>query len=467
MTSRSTTPWVVGAAAVVVYLAGITPTLGQTLLDSHAFRQTQTAYTAVMFAENGIDLLRPPLPVLGPPGIVPLEFPAFQAAGAVLMDLGLNADLAMRTAGVLSFLGTAALIYALARHLAGTFAAVIALSAFLLNAHGWIYGRASLIEYVAAGAGVAFVWLAAKWFRGDGPSHWAIALGSGILATAVKITTGGFYLLPVLLLRSSDGQWGFRSVKMWSLVILSASSGFLWSVYAQTVRDETPAAAFLSLQNQPAWLFGTVGQRLDLAEWRVPLVALLMLTGSGLIVWAPLAIARARTVAQPAFTIALAALIVVVPVVLFNLYAVHDYYFSAIAPVIALAIGLGADQLRRMRPSKWQRRATVGLVGAWVATIVALIPQWSIVYGTPSEEPRTMRIASFIRDHSSPGEWVIQSGLGWNPSFLYYARRRGIAVPDHEGFQDASALSLGTILADPRFGTEIRCTTAGTCEVVP
>ncbi len=84
-----------------LYVLGVLPSLGQTLLESHAFRQTQTAYTAVLYAERGIDLLRPPLPILGPPGIIPLEFPLFQAGGAILMILGLPADLAMRVTGLL------------------------------------------------------------------------------------------------------------------------------------------------------------------------------------------------------------------------------------------------------------------------------------------------------------------------------------------------------------------------------
>jgi len=456
-------PWLAAVGLIGLYVLGVLPSLGQSLLESHAFRQTQTAYTAVLYAERGIDLLRPPLPVLGPPGIIPLEFPLFQAAGALLMNAGLEADLAMRLTGLLTFVVTAVLVFALARRLLSLGVALVALAAFLFNAHAWVYGRASLIEYLAAGSGVAFLLLAMRWTETARPHHWALALLAGSLATLVKITTGGFYLLPALLLRRSDGRFGFQSPGTWTLVGGAAVVGLGWSAYAQGVRVETPAAAFLSVQNQPAWLFGTLDQRLDLGEWRVPLVAMLMLTGSGLVAWAPLAVLRARAHPRAPFVLALMAAAVAPPLILFNLYAVHDYYFAAVAPLVAIGIGLGASHLVAHRGRRWARRAMVGLAGAWVASVIGLFPSWSIIYGTPPEQERALQIAAFIREHSEPDDWVIQDGLGWNPGFLYYARRQGIAVPDHAGFQDTSTIRLAEILADPTFEVRITCDPTGAC----
>ena len=71
---------VVVAVPLAVYVAlVIAPTLGRPLLERHSFRQTQTALTARIFHEQGIDLLHPKLPVLGAPFEVPFEFPLFQA----------------------------------------------------------------------------------------------------------------------------------------------------------------------------------------------------------------------------------------------------------------------------------------------------------------------------------------------------------------------------------------------------
>jgi len=463
--SIATRPWTWAAGLMGLYVIGVLPSLGQSLLESHAFRQTQTAYTAVLYAERGIDLLRPPLPILGPPGFIPQEFPIFQAGGALLMSAGFGADLAMRLAGLAAFLGTAVAVFALARRLMTPAAALLALAAFVFNAHAWVYGRASLIEYLAAGGGVAFLYFASRWVDTAQGRHWVLALVAGCVATLVKITTGGFYLLPALLLRTREGRWGFQSPAVWAVVGGAAAIGLAWSAYAQGVRAETPASAFLSLQNQPAWLFGTIAQRLDPGEWRLPLVAMLMLTGSGLIVWAPMAVLQARRVTQSTFAVVVLGVAVAIPLVMFNLYVVHDYYYAAIAPLFAIAIGLGVDWLIAHRARAWAKRTMVGLAGAWVATLIGLFGSWSIIYGTPPEEDRALRVSTYIAEHSDPDDWVIQRGMGWNPSFLYYARRQGIAVPDHDGFQDTSTIDLDDILTDPRLGPEITCDLAGSCVV--
>lgn len=458
---------------LAVYCIGVAPSLGQTLVESHAHRQTQTAYTAVLYAEGPIDLLRPPLPILGPPGSIPQEFPIFQALGGLLIRTGLPADLAVRLTGLACFLVAAWLVFLLARRLMAPWASLIALGAFVLNPLAWVYGRASLIEYLAVAGGIGFLYFAIRWMDDGRPTDWAIAGVLGLVGILVKITTGGFLLLPALAWRSPSGRWGFQRAPVWGLVIVAIVAGLAWSAHAQAVREETPASVFLSMQNQIAWFFGTPFQRLDLGSWKVPLVALLALTGSAIVVWAPLAVARARVHRQPAFLLALLGLVVAMPLALFNLYAIHDYYWIAVAPMVALGIGLGSEWLRSHLDRRWVRRTTVGLAGAWVATIIGMAPTWTIIYGTPGEEPAVRQVASFIREHSEPDDWVVFRGWGWNPTFLYYADRRGLAVPGSDpvletgefGTQDISEIDIERITSNRVFGPFITCDHDGNCTV--
>lgn len=456
---------VLGAGMIGVYVLGVLPSLGQSLFETHAQRQTQTAITALLYAEHGIDLLRPPLPVLGPPGILPQEFPLFQAMGAFVIRAGITPDLAMRLVGLASFVACAVILFVLARRLMGRLGATVALAAFLFNAHAWLYGRTALIEYMAVAGALAFLYFTIRWMDGHRPADWAFALLAGLLGILVKITTGGFYLLPVLLWRSPSGRWGFQRVSVWLLIVATVAVGLIWSSYSQAVRNQTPASVFLSLENQYGWFFGTLSERLDLAEWRRPLVAFLMLTGSGVIVWGIVAVKRAAAHPQSRFMIALLALAAAIPLILFNLYAVHDYYYVAVAPLIALGVGMGAEWLAEHRRGRWARRAIVGLAGAWVFTIVGLTGSWSIIYGTPDEQARALQIASFVHDHSTPTDWVVLEGWGWNPAFFYYARRQGLAVPDQSTIQDTSEVDLNRILADPIYGPSITCDRQASCVV--
>jgi 4-amino-4-deoxy-L-arabinose transferase-like glycosyltransferase len=457
---------------IAVYVIGVLPSLGQSLLETHAHRQTQTAYTAVLYAERGVDLLRPPLPILGPPGSVPQEFPLFQAVGAFVIGGGMPADAAMRLVGLASFVACAVLLYLLAQRLMGSVPALVALGAFMFNAHAWVYGRTSLIEYMAAAGGLAFLYFASRWMDEGRTANWVAAAVGGAIGILVKITTGGFYLLPVLLWRSPSGRWGFQRVSVWGLVVVSVAIGAAWSAYSQGVREETPASVFLSMENQFGWFFGTIGMRLDPGAWRVPLVALIALSGFGVALWAPMAVARARAGRQAAFVIGLLSLVVVMPLLLFNLYAIHDYYFVAIAPIVAIGIGLGFEWLREHWAQPRVRRAGVALAGAWVATIFGMSASWSIIYRPPAEEAKAMQIASFVRDNSDPDDWVVLRGWSWNSTFLYYARRQGLAVPQPlpgqgpvVGGQDLSDVDVERILQDPTFGPFIFCDLDGRCEL--
>src|SRR4029077_2158710 len=92
------------------------PTLHQPLLEEgRSFRQTETAYPALIYHQQGINLFAPQLPVLGKPWQVPFEFPVFQALAAVLMNAGFAPDVAVRVVAVLSFMACAVAIWALVR----------------------------------------------------------------------------------------------------------------------------------------------------------------------------------------------------------------------------------------------------------------------------------------------------------------------------------------------------------------
>ena len=102
---------VAGGLAVIGSFAIRIWTIGQPLIEAHSFRQTQTAYTALIYHREGINLLQTPLPVFGPPWVVPFEFPLFQGIAALVMDLGLSTEVALRSTSLFFFVVSAALLW--------------------------------------------------------------------------------------------------------------------------------------------------------------------------------------------------------------------------------------------------------------------------------------------------------------------------------------------------------------------
>ena len=186
--------------------------MSQQLVEEHGFRQTQTAMTAVDFQRYGIDLLHPRVPVFGTRAEVPFEFPLFQAMATVPMNLGLDADMAMRVTAFACFLLTAVLLYGLIRRVGGRVAALASLVAFLFSPFGLLWGRTSLVEYLATAGAVGFARAGIEWRE---RRHWAfvvLAVLAGSVAMLVKITTGVFWILPLVLYTAVKELPGFRRV---------------------------------------------------------------------------------------------------------------------------------------------------------------------------------------------------------------------------------------------------------------
>ena len=193
---------------LVAFVLVVLPTLGQPLLERHGFRQTQTAYTARIYHEQGIDLIHPKLPVLGEPFEVPFEFPLFQAAASVVMDAGVRDDVAMRTTGLLCFLLTALLLYGLVRRVDGRVSAVAALVAFVATPFALLWGRTSMIEYLATAGAVGFAWATIAWREERRPAVGGLALAAGLVGMLVKPTTAVFWILPALAYQPTSGRQG-------------------------------------------------------------------------------------------------------------------------------------------------------------------------------------------------------------------------------------------------------------------
>lgn len=457
------------AAATGLGLLGIAgllklPTLAQPLTENFAWRQTQTAWTARIYHEQGIDLLRPEVPVHGPPWDFGFEFPLFQAVGALLMDLGLPSDLAMRSLGLATFLLTGWLVFGLMRRLAGPVAALAALAAFLFSPFGLLWGRTSLIEYLATAASVGFLWTGIRWLDANRRSDYALALGSGLIALLVKITTGAFYLLPLLLFRPREGLARDRWLPLAVLVVVPALAGRAWIAWTDALKAASPATVFQTSGEMVAFNFGSAEMRWD-PEILAPILAALVvgLAGAGLLLWIPMAAARLRSHPQRRFFVALFVVVILLPpIVLTPLYSTQNYYPAAISPAVAMLVGLGAAWAWERRRAMLGRAGLAGGVALWALSLYLTRDLWLQSYEPVVDRDGSLAAADFIRDRTDPGDWVVVDGRFWDPTVLYYADRRGYMLDPRRGDQP----TVEELMRDERYTLAVSCAYQSSCEVL-
>ena len=421
------------AAVLVAFVLVVVPSLGQPLLERHGFRQTQTAYTARIYHEQGIDLIHPKLPVLGEPFEAPFEFPLFQAAASVVMDTGIRDDVAMRTTGLLCFLLTALLLYGLVRRVDGHVSAAAALVAFVATPFALLWGRTSMIEHLATAGAVGFAWATVAWREERRPAVGGLALAAGLVGMLVKPTTAVFWILPALAYQPKGGRQGDRRREvMWlaALVLVPLGAAVLWTHHADAIKAASPTTAWLTSDALREWTFGTLGQRFASDTWEVILDRLRGLivgyAGIPLLVVAAVALARSP---QRRFWLGIVLAAVLPPLVFTNLYYQHDYYLAAVSPAIAALIGLGVGFAWRLLPTRPLVRGVAIVTGVLLAssTLVLGRDYVRLIY-VDEPDSQTLALAHEAAAQTRADDRIGVLGLDWSPAVLYYANRWGLMV---------------------------------------
>ncbi len=423
-----------GAVVALLLLAVVVHrgTMGQQLVEQHGFRQTQTAMTAVDFKAYGIDLLHPRVPVFGARSELPFEFPLFQALATIPMNLGINADASLRVTALACFLLTAVLLFGLVRRVGGRLVAFFTLAAFLLSPFGLEWSRAALVEFLATSGAVGFVWAGIEWRE---RRHWVfvlLAVVAGSVAMAVKITTGVFWILPLVLYTAAKESRGFRAWCRARLdpglvvaVVLPLLVGLAWTRHADAIKASDAATNWLTSSNLQDWNFGTLAQRTVSENWTTILdrIEQLLVGRSLFLVVLALALWWGR---RQRFWLGIALVVVLAPVVLFNLYLVHDYYLAAIAPALAALVGLVAARLWRIvtawRPGRWGLLLAGLLLVAWFGWVLWPAASYVDRMYHPVADPY-VEAASEVTGLTPSGAPIVVLGEAWNPTMPYYAGR--------------------------------------------
>jgi len=260
-----------------------------------------------------------------------------------------------------------------------------------------------------------------------------VAIAAGSVAMLIKAPTAVFWVLPFAALGFRRDPQGplhrhVRDPAAWALVLVPVALGLAWTAYADAVKIATPATAHLTSAALVTWNFGTPAQRLDPEVW-ITVAKRVALAGGWLLPLSGLLLITARRERQVLFW-AWVVTAAVLPILTFsNLYYVHDYYFAAISPALAMLVGGGFGSLVRLWP-RVALRATLAAVLLSTAAVLIARSYWLPMYAAVSDPEQILPRAAQIRNQTRPDDLVAINASAWNPALLYYADRWGTQVGD-------------------------------------
>jgi hypothetical protein len=414
-------------------------------LPGNEFRQAQTAISAYHIQKDNDFSLAYPTPVLGKPWSIPMEFPLYQwSAVRVSNATGLHLVQAGRLVSIACFYLTLPALYlllGLGRVPVGR--RYLALAFVLTCPLYTLYTRAVMIETMAL---MFSVWFVLAYLRAVERRHlgWlALAVITGALAGLVKVTTFMFALMPAFvwtlwhLWQTRPGQAG-GGARAWGGVFAFGLTAALvpvlvsawWVHFADAVKEQNPAAAFLTSTNLRNYNFG-IGRRFAPEVWNQHWYQIFREVTSAPVAIAAGVLAVLFAWRQWGWIIGMLVLFFAVQVVFPELYAWHAYYYVANAVTLMIAfaaVGWGLLDSRLPRVAAW------GLIGALMAGQVwgFFAVQYEAMHGS-SEGGSPMTKA--IRSVTEPDDVLLIAGEDWSSIIPYYSQRKALMIPNGREFQ--------------------------------
>lgn len=257
------------------------------------------------------------------------------------------------------------------------------------------------------------------------------------LGSLVKITT----MFPIIIWLAFVLSWGaefrfrIKSIFAFCLSLFAACiPTILWTNYADSIKRDNPFAEWLTSENLRYWNFGSLSQRLSEEAWVSIFARIWLIGGISALIVLPLLFVFLLEVKRGMQLLAVVALPLISPLVYFNLYVVHDYYFLAILFPTILSLAL-LIKLAQRNISNTVRKATFASV-----LLLLLAPSW--IFTIPNRDYKVFissnrdvipPLALEIEKHTLPQDRIYVIGCDWDPSVLFYAKRYGIAVPNWIG----------------------------------
>ncbi len=440
-------------------------------LPGNEFRQAQTALSTYFIQQNHDFSLAYPMPVLGKPWSVPMEFPLYQWTVAGLSNAtGLELTKAGRLVSIVCFYLTLPIIYLLLGRLALPWSRrLVALGLVMCCPLYILYARSFLIETMALLFAVLFLWSYLNAVERQRVG-WLILAGlTGILAGLVKVTTFLFILLPAFswtvtwLWQQRPGVAGgsgrrFATTAAWGLaaVILPCAAAWWWVRFADATKALNPLADFLGSERMMGFNLGTRATRFSAVIWQHHLAILFREIAAG---WTLAGVGVLALVFARRWWGWIALLVgsfFAVQIIFPELYAWHEYYYVANAFTLMLAIGLvlcGVLESRVPRALAWVLVLAVFGGQIWRYATTHYQMQVGISQGGGV-------LSRTLKEVTASNDVLFIVGQDWSSELPYFARRRALMLrrgreEDHDTIERAlkqlQGEQVGALVLEERY----------------
>jgi hypothetical protein len=436
-------------------------TSSRPLFDMFAFRQCQTAMSALWFdLKNPIrGLFYYQTPEFGEPWMIPFEFPLYQALVAgVAHHTGLPLTAVGRMLSGIFLLLSLCPLHIIFKYLRLGSMAFFFSAIFLLFSPLYLYwGRSFMIESTAVFFGLCFVSLVcvacSKWNIWIGLS----ALVCGILCALVKATTFPSFAVAACLSVIAilfDSKLQISTNKRMAGVFLSGLgvcicivAALLWTRHADELKSLNPIAAHLVSSSLNVWNYGPLDQRISTGFWKNLIWerAIPEAIGSvGVLLFLPFAFIAAKGYKKWVLVCLIG--LFLLPMLLFsNLHIIHSYYQYANSFWLILAIGMAFGIVAKRIHKFVLLALAVGVVSLQLysfSQIYYIYTTWKWHW--------VMELGKKLNLETPKNSAILVVGDEWSPEVALYSKRKAIYIPNWvDSYFDVNEAALVNALEQP------------------
>lgn len=412
------------------------------LIDSHYFRQTQTATVARNYYTQGIDLLKSDLDLFGQgkEKTLLLEFPLYEGLVAFLAKfIGFTDQLGKSVSIFFGITGGIILLKLVNDVTKNRNIAVFSAIFYYFAPLNIFYQQAFMIESTVVTLNILSLYLWNKYVTNHNPVWLYSATMITTFAMIHKIIYAPFLVMSIFFVLLSGKNTGlFHEKKIFICILVILLTSLSWQLYTDKINKQNNHEFYtLGNKDQQLWNFGTLKERLSLKSWNIRYLTILGSITKFTLFASLVGLIRIIFYRKYYLIILWFFSMVVYYLVFFRINS-HLYYFMIAVPPISVlaAIGLDFMAIKVSDAARFKITKNAAYYGfVIIFLMIFCIKAW--INSFPLFDILDMDIfykIKMINSQLQENGYVIyvQPQYGWNSVFTYYSGRKGILVSQEE-----------------------------------